>query len=239
MEMINSEYYFEMNEEANKCRREWFIDENVPIDIFSLAENKIKNLTIVFMDMGEEVSGASSKLDDETVIFINSKQTYARQRFNLAHEIYHLRFDEGLVTCINKSNDKIEKKADQFASCLLLPHGALSYYEQINNITEWTIDEIIHAEQYFQISHHALMWRLRNLEKITYNYYNKYKNNPINYVRKLGYNTKLYQPYTESNTTDGNYIYLLNKLYDDDIISYGKRDELLLDAFCEEKVWKE
>ena len=236
--MIDSEYYFNMNEEANKCRREWFISENDPIDIFAVAENKIKNLTIVFMDMGNEVSGASSRLDDDTIIFINSKQTYARQRFTLAHEIYHLRFNEGLITCLNKSNDKIEKKADQFASCLLLPHGALSYYEQINNIKKWTIDEIITAEQYFQISHHAFMWRLRNLEKITYNYYNKYKHNTINNVRKLGLNTKLYKPYTEKNTTNGNYIYLVNKLYDDEIISFAKRDELLLDAYCEDKVWK-
>ena len=34
--MINPEFYFEMNDEANKLRREWFIDENAPIDIFAI-----------------------------------------------------------------------------------------------------------------------------------------------------------------------------------------------------------
>ena len=236
--MINSDYYFEMNEEANKCRREWFVDENAPIDIFSIVENKIKDLTIVFMDMGDNVSGASTKVDEDSIIFINSKETYARQRFNLAHELYHLIYDEGLITCLKDSDDEIEKKADIFASCLLLPHGALSYYEQVNNIKKWTINEIIDAEQYFQISHHAIMWRLRNLEKITYNYYLKYRKEPVRYARKMGYNTRLYEPYTTSNTTDGNYIKLVNKLFDDNRITVGKKDELLSDAFCEDKIWE-
>lgn len=42
------------------------------------------------MDMGEEISGASSSFDEQNIIFINSLQSYGRQRFNLAHEIYHL-----------------------------------------------------------------------------------------------------------------------------------------------------
>ena len=237
MKMINSEFYYEMNEEASKCRRKWFIDENVPIDIFSIVKNKINNLTIVFMDMKDEISGASTKVDDENIIFINSKETYGRQRFNLAHELYHLIYNHDLITCQKDSDEEIEKKADQFASCLLLPHGALSYYEQINDIEKWNIEEIIHAEQYFQISHHAIMWRLRNLEKINYKFYLKYKKDPIHYARKMGYNTKLYEPYTSHSTTDGSYIYLINKLYEDNLITHGKKDELLSDAFCEEKIW--
>ncbi|MDO5821756.1 ImmA/IrrE family metallo-endopeptidase [Methanosphaera sp.] len=234
--MINPEFYFEMNDKANKLRHEWFIDENVPIDIFSIVKNKIDNLTVVFMDMGEEISGASSSFDEQNIIFINSLQSYGRQRFNLAHEVYHLKYDEKFITCLKGSNIDIERKADEFASCLLLPHNALKYYEELNDIKEkkdWTIEKIIDAEQYFQISHHAILWRLRNLEILTYEQYQKFKKHPSEKARKMGYNTKLYEPYTDENTTDGNYINLLNKLYDKKIISIEEKNEYLLDAFCE------
>lgn len=234
--MINPEFYFEMNDEANKLRREWFIDENAPIDIFAIIKNKIENLTIVFMDMGNEISGASSKFGKQNVIFINSLETYGRQRFNLAHELYHLKYDDKFITCFKSSNKDIEKKADQFASCLLLPHSALKYFEEMNGIekkTDWTIEKIIDAEQYFQISHHALLWRLRNLEILTYDSYQKYKRNPSKKARKMGYNTKLYEPYTTENTTDGNYIKLLNELYDKKILLSKEKNEYLADAFCD------
>ena len=234
--MIDPEFYFEMNDKANQLRYEWFVDANVPLDIFSIVKNKIKNLTIVFMNMGEKISGASSLFDNQNIIFINSVESYGRQRFNLAHELYHLKYDKKFVTCLKGSNKDIEKKADQFASCLLLPHSALKYFEETNGINskkDWTINKIIDAEQYFQISHHALLWRLRNLEILTYNQYQKFKRKPTEKARELGYNTKLYEPYTNKNTTDGNYIRLLNKLYDKKLISSEEKNEYLSDAFCD------
>ena len=234
--MINPEFYFEMNDKANKLRHEWSVDSNVPLDIFSIVKNKEKNLTIVFMNMGEEISGASSLFDNQKIIFINSSESYGRQRFNLAHEIYHLNYDKKFVTCLKGSNKDIEKKADQFASCLLLPHDALKYYEELNGIKskdDWNINKIIDAEQYSQISHHALLWRLTNLEILTFKQYQKFKINPTKKARKLGYNTKLYEPYTDKETTDGKYISLLNKLFDEKLISLEEKNEYLTDAFCE------
>ena len=55
--------YLEMNELACSCRRQWKIDVNESIDIFSLAINKIKNLTIVFKVMDVDISGACLRLD--------------------------------------------------------------------------------------------------------------------------------------------------------------------------------
>lgn len=237
--MINPEFYFEMNDKANKLRHEWSIDEKTPLDIFAIVKNKIDNLTLVFMDMGEKISGASSSFDGQNIIFINSLESYGRQRFNLAHELYHLIYDKRFITCFKGSKLDIEKKADQFASCLLLPHNALKYYEEVNNINkseDWTIEKIIDAEQYFQISHHALVWRLRNLEILSYDQYQRYKRNPVKKARKLGYNTKLYEPYTNEDTTDGNYIKLLNKLSEANLISKEQRNEFLTDAFCEVKI---
>ena len=109
--MINPEFYFKMNDKANKLRHEWHIDENTPIDIFAIAKNKIDYLTIVFMDMCEDISGASSTFNKRNIVFINSSESYGRQRFNLAHEIYHLKYDKTFVTCLKGSNKDIEKQA--------------------------------------------------------------------------------------------------------------------------------
>ena len=44
--------------------------------------------------------------------------------------------------------------------------------KESNNIKRWDLDSIIDAEQYFQISHQALLWRLRHfLNEITYEQY--------------------------------------------------------------------
>ena len=42
--MLYPENYLEMNELANQCRREWNIAEYDSIDIFSLIQDKIKNV---------------------------------------------------------------------------------------------------------------------------------------------------------------------------------------------------
>ena len=54
--------YLEINELASKCRRKWNINIDESIDMFSLSINKIKNLTIVFKKMENNLSGASLKL---------------------------------------------------------------------------------------------------------------------------------------------------------------------------------
>ena len=66
--------YFEVCEKANDCRRRWNINENDPIDIFSVVLNKVKNVTIIFLDMEGYVSGSSYKTKDQNIIFINSNK---------------------------------------------------------------------------------------------------------------------------------------------------------------------
>lgn len=237
--MINSKYYYEMNELANELRIKWYIDDRVPIDIMSLLKNKMDKLTIVFMDMDNQISGASSKIKDYSIMFINSNHSYGRQRFTIAHELYHLIYDKTNKTCSDFQKDENEKKANQFASSLLLPHGALLNYEQINNIQKWKLNDIIDAEQFFQISHHAFLWRLRNLERISYDEFNNYKNISKQQALKLGYDFKLYQPFSTNETSIGNIIKLLEEVYESDLISFGKREEILLDIFRYDDVFLE
>ena len=232
--------YYRINELANQCRREWNINENDAIDIFSLALNKIDNLTIVFIKMNKELSGACYSVEGENIIFINSTHSKGRQAFTLAHEIYHLREENSNFSICSVSNDDdIEKEADQFASCLLMPHSALESYKLNNNILEWNLDNIIKAEQYFQISHQAMIWRIRSLENISYDEYIGFKNISIKQEASVrGYDLKLYEPYiSKDNFTIGNYINLAEKAFNNDLISIGKKEELLLDAYRSDIVY--
>lgn len=231
--------FYKVNELASQCRRNWNINLSDPIDIFSLVLDKIKNLTIVFLVMNDDISGACYKSSSESIIFINSTHSKGRQSFTIAHEVYHLNFDDNNFNiCGVASDDEVEKIADQFASSLLMPQGALESYKNDNNIETWSLDEIIAGEQYFQISHQAFLWRLRKLNEISYEKYMDFKKD-IKYNASIrGYNLSLYEPYlNKKHFTLGNYICLVEKAYNNDLISIGRKEEYLLEAYCEDLVY--
>ena len=79
------------------------------------------------------MSGICIRDGKNKIIGVNSTSTYGRQRFTIAHELYHLYFHEDFesVVCfidleMNKSPE--EKEADVFASYFLAPYEALSYF---------------------------------------------------------------------------------------------------------------
>lgn len=226
--------YLEICEKANDCRRQWNINENDPIDIFAVVQNKIDNLTIIFLKMKGDISGSSYETKNQKIIFINSKHSLGRQRFTLGHELYHLLFEKKFNVSDTSSDSEIEEIANQFSSCLLMSNGALLNYERENNIEEWDLDNIIETEQYFQISHKAMLKRLYWLDKITEDEFEEYLPS-IKYNASIrGYSLRLYEPYSpRDNLIIGNLIKLINKAYDDKKISDGKKEELLRNAFKE------
>lgn len=234
IKMDVSQYYYELCEKANDCRRRWGLNENDPIDIFTVVQNKIENLSIVFINMDGDISGSSKKTKNQTIIFINATHSYGRQRFTLAHELYHLLYEDAFVISSTISESENEEMANQFASCLLMSNGALLNYERENEIKEWDLDNIIKTEQYFQISHKAMLRRLKMLGKIDQWKYDKYLPGITYEAEKRGYEQTLYEPHThKKNKLIGNYIRLTNMAFEDKKISKGKRDEFLLDAFVQ------
>lgn len=86
-----------------------------------------------------------------------------RQRFSMAHELFHLYFDENehSTVCSMKIGygNEVEKVADQFASYFLMPPVALS--EAIKKVQGSSADslgikEIVKLEQYFGVSRQAM-----------------------------------------------------------------------------------
>lgn len=227
----------ELNTKAQELREILGEDVNSPIDIFSIV-NQIEGLTLVFYPLGKNISGMCVRDKDIKLIAINSTMSYGRQRYSLAHELYHLFFDDaaGFNVCSMKFDAKVEneKCADQFASYFLAPYKSLR--EAVNRIVvcrKIAIQDIIALEQYFGMSHLAMLWRLVSEGFLDLDDVEKNRDYVISTARCLGYDDKLYKPTPSElqKRTYGYYLKQVEMLRERDLVSSGKIDELLIDAF--------
>ena len=228
----------ELNSLALRTRRMWNEDGYSPIDIFSIINGwKEKKITIVRYPMSSRISGMCTKENEDIIICINSTTSYGRQRFTLAHELYHVLYEENMkrVICdmsISGDKSESEKEADQFASYLLMPYDALLEYE--HDKAKWNLEKVIDAEQFFQVSHQAMLHRLVSDNLLSNDTADDYKAITVSSeAAKLGYGKELYFS-TDKNKqyfTTGEYIRKVEKMAKEELISEGKREELLLDAY--------
>lgn len=236
---------FDLSTKAQSLRKKLGEESTGPIDIFSIAHT-IPKLTIVFYPMGENISGLCIKNEGNPVIAVNSTMSLGRQRFSMAHEFFHLFFDDSAysMVCTKKIGfgDEVEKAADQFASYFLIPPIALS--EELNKIystgtAKIGLNEIVKLEQYFQVSRQAIIFRLIDDKVITPQEAEPLKQGIIRTAINLGYDDKLYKPLPENQQyrTFGYYIQKADELYVKDVISTGKYEELLLNAFRSDIVY--
>lgn len=228
----------ELNSLALRTRRMWNEDGYSPIDIFAIVNGwKDKKITLVRYPMSSRISGMCTKENEDIVICINSKTSYGRQRFTLAHELYHVLYEEDMqrVICdmnMNGNKSESEREADQFASYLLMPYDALLEYE--HDKAKWDLEKVIDAEQFFQVSHQSMLHRLVCDNLLSNEVADEYKSITVSTMAaKLGYGKELYFP-TNINKqyfTTGEYIRKVEKMAEKDLISEGKREELLLEAY--------
>lgn len=220
---------------AADCRDRLEIDENkLPIDLFKACE-KLDNLTIIKLPFGDNISGMCIKEDNNKYyIAINSKQTKGRQNFTLAHELYHMFYDnnKNSVICTEELGNRsiTEKNADEFASFLLIPLRTL-----LKNWNECgkksLLEKIIYMEQTYAVSHKAMLYFLENYGLISKEDVEKYENIEIKKsAKKLGYDINLYN-ITKDYYVSNRHIQKIEKAYDIGKISNGKKEEMLLNAF--------
>ena len=218
-------------------------DANSPVDIFALA-NQIEGLTIVFYPFGENISGMCVRDNEIKLIAINSLMSYGRQRFSFAHELYHLYFDNesGFNVCAKRLNSKSEneKCADQFASYFLAPYKSLrAAIKRVAGDGILSMQRVIALEQYFGMSHLAMLWRLVSEGYLPSDKVEDYSSGVMSMARYLGYDDKLYKPtpVEEQKRTYGYYLKQVEVLRQKDLVSSGKIDEMLLYAFRDDIVF--
>lgn len=243
--MINK---IDLSNKADTLRKKLGEDKESAIDIFKVAVQKIDNLTLVFSPLGKNISGVCYKGNKSNLISINSQMSVGRQRFSLAHELYHLYFDELSKKSISlvsyeQDKDENEKKADQFASYFLMPSSSLytmiSDIKEKNNKKMLTLEDVIKIGQYYGVSHKAMLYRLLDDGYIQKEQIKDLEVKVIETAKKLGYDTALYEhaPVTKDRTTFGHYIKTSEKLKNLEKISEGKYEELLLTAFRHDIVY--
>ena len=212
----------------------------------------IDKLTLVFYPLNNNISGICYKGKSSNVIIINSDMSIGRQRSSLAHELYHLYFDErgissASLTTICKG-DENEKKDNQFASYFLITQSSL--YGLIESIKEknkndrlnndkLNIEDVIKIEQYYGVSHKAILYRLMEEGEIDSEDIKSMETGVIALAARLGYDTTIYYPSAQDKKKMlfGHYIALAEKLLDEEYISYGKYEEILLDGFRDDIVY--
>ena len=101
----------ELNAKGQELREQFGEDAVSPIDIFAVA-GQIDDLTLVFYPLGENISGMCIRDQNVKLVAINSGMSYGRQRYSLAHEFYHLYYDDamGYNVCAKKFDIKAENE---------------------------------------------------------------------------------------------------------------------------------
>ena len=230
----------DLSNKASNLRKKLGIDIEAPIDIFKLVQ-KIENLTLIFYEMGKNISGVCYKGSNSSVITINSEMSLGRQRFSLAHELYHLYYDDVKNSSVSPiligEGDENERKADQFASYFLIPSSSLyrmiEEFKENNNKNSLEKEDVINLGQFYGVSHKAMLYRLQNDGYLNEEESKNLEISVIESAARLGYDTSLYRSPVESqkNMVLGHYIKSTEKLFEQDRISLGKYEEFLLDAF--------
>ncbi len=239
--------YAKLMTQAALLRKQLDEDSCSPVNIFALAQ-RIEGLTIVYYPMGDNLSGMCIKgQDNNNIIAINSSMTLGRQRFSLAHEFYHLFYDDNMVSvCAKKIGDgkDIEKAADMFASYFLMPDASLITMAQKlaekNSSNSISINDVIRIEQYFEVSHQAAVYRLVHTPYLDQKDANDMLMQPVRRrAEALGYSADLYLPSPPSKRymTYGNYIDQAEQVVTKGLVSIGKYEELLLAAFRSDLVY--
>ena len=198
------------------------------------------NILTIFRPLSENVWGLSLITPDKKhkFILVNSNISIGAQNYTVAHELFHLYFDENPKPhlCGQEHNEPTERSANIFASVFMLPKEGIlkniSHEEIINK--EVKIDTCLRLEQLYEVSHKTFILRLKELNIISSSCFEKLQNLSIKKEASLrGYDDSLYsrgnenliigdfgskarQLYEMEKISEGHYLELLN------LINYGK-----------------
>lgn len=191
------------------------------------------NIMTLYRPLSEGVWGLSLKSDDgKLFMLISSNATRGSQHFTIAHELYHLFYDDNPKPHFfdrDMMRNPAERYANMFASALLMPKEGL-----LNQIPESeyrdrtiTIETALRLEQLYGVSHSTFVIRLQELKMISAQNADYLKSLTITNEAKLrGFDTSLYHKGNE-NLIIGDYGIKARQLFEQDLISEGHYLELL------------
>lgn len=221
-----------LEELADKTRVKCRFSSTEPINAKTLLRRL--NILAMYRPLSEKSCGLSLKTSDGKHLFmlINSNITRGRQHFTIAHEIFHLLYEEHPTPhfCNEPSSKETsEKNADMFASCLLLPRqGVLDACSQDEIISQSvSMETVLKIEQFYGVSHQAAVYRLKGLGLIPKTLLPKLlKVNIKEVAYQYGLDQSLYNT-GNRNLVISDFGVKARKLFNEDKISEGHYMELL------------
>lgn len=191
------------------------------------------NILAIYRPLSEGIWGLSLKsCDGKMFMLISSNATRGSQHFTIAHELFHLFYDEKPRPhfCGQETHtDATERSANMFASALLMPKEGLSYSISAKELAarEVSIDTALRLEQLYGVSHSTLVVRMRQLKFITAQNADYLMGLSIRREAALrGIDPSLYYHGNE-NLVIGDYGRMAKKLFDEERISEGHYLELM------------
>lgn len=215
---------------AVRFRNRLHLPQDAPLNVKEVLEQL--GILTVFRPLSDGSFGMSIKTkDDLRFMLVSSNSTIGRQHFTIAHELYHLFFDENPTPhmCGLDGKSPLERSADMFASNLLLPRvGLLAMLpESYTELKQLDIATIVRMEQRFQVSRQALLYRLKRLSIINEEQLQTLLTAPIRDVAmRRGFDTSVYEKGNDG-LIIGDYKSLATDLFEKGLISEGHYNELL------------
>ncbi len=214
--------------QAAKVRADLGYGDTEPIDLERVLMKE--NIITMFREMSDTACGLSVKsANGRKFMLINCKMSLARQNYTIAHELYHLYVDEDPKPhlCVKGGKAPTEKKADAFASALLMPSKGVLGLIPMNEAKNLSLATVMKIEQYFAVSHKAVLIRLKRLDLLTEQELQSFSACNVHDVAKtFGYSQDLYNP-ANNHRIIGDYQEKAWRLYDGERISESHYLELL------------
>ena len=187
---------------------------------------QIKILFIELSDFGSAAATVHPELG--AAIVVNNEEAPWRINFTLAHELFHVitwdTFSPAEMEADEQLFTDIEKKADRFASALLLPEAEVRQ-ELTKKIIEQKLplSDIVDVAREFGVSTSAILYRMANLRLIPWDKANELsKNDELTMIdRRLRNGSAIDVPVSER------FISLSAKCLRKGLISRGKFAEIL------------
>lgn len=225
-----------LENKANELREEMNVRSRDSISIHQIL--KYKHIIAYFQPMEEGFSGMAVKVAHEEreyrFMLVNTSESYGKQRFTAAHELYHLlyqdHFECSYDTDIYRNRDPEEKNANTFATYLLLPENGLLQLipEQEMKKDMISMSTLLKLEQNYRCSRMALLLRLKHIGLISESYINAHYSDVKKTAMEYGYDTSMYSK-TDKTELVGDYNLKARQLFDQGKISQAKYFSYLRD----------
>jgi Zn-dependent peptidase ImmA (M78 family)/transcriptional regulator with XRE-family HTH domain len=126
------------------------------------------NLPIFYLLLPEGASAISIISNGNSAICVNQAESTGRQKFDIAHELFHLVYQKSISEeCGTTDKSFHEKCANAFASALLLPQNLLEKeIKRRKAKTTFDLSALVVLAYEFGVSLPALVWRLVNLGRL-------------------------------------------------------------------------